>query len=155
MKIGIIVYSQTGNTFSVSEKLKAKLSEKGHTANLERLILTADSNPEARIIHFQNLPDIGKYDNIIFAAPVQAFSLCPAMKKYLSNLGSLEGKAISLLVTQGFPAPWLGGNHAIRQMKRFCQSKGANIVDSAIVNWMRKDREQLIVSRVEQLSGNF
>ncbi len=37
MKIGIIVYSQTGNTFSVAEKLKAKLTAAGHNVNIERL----------------------------------------------------------------------------------------------------------------------
>ena len=37
MKIGIVVYSQTGNTYQVAEKLQETLSDKGHSVNIERI----------------------------------------------------------------------------------------------------------------------
>ena len=37
MNIGIIVYSQTGNTLSVAKKLEEKLSLAGHSATLEQV----------------------------------------------------------------------------------------------------------------------
>jgi len=41
MKIGIIVYSQTGNTLSVAEKLKEKLAVAGHSAEIEQVMVGA------------------------------------------------------------------------------------------------------------------
>jgi flavodoxin len=37
MRIGIIVYSRTGNTFSAARRLKEKLAAAGHSVNVERL----------------------------------------------------------------------------------------------------------------------
>jgi hypothetical protein len=40
-------------------------------------------------------------------------------------------------------------------MKRLCESKGATVCGSGIVNWMKKRREQQIVEVVDRLSGLF
>jgi flavodoxin len=37
MNIGIVVYSRTGNTYSVALRLRDKLLELGHCANIERI----------------------------------------------------------------------------------------------------------------------
>jgi flavodoxin len=37
MKIGIIVHSQTGHTYSVVQKLQEKLLAAGHSVNIERI----------------------------------------------------------------------------------------------------------------------
>ena len=91
----------------------------------------------------------------MFGSPVQAFSLCQAMVDYLKQVASLQGKQVALLVTEAFPYPWLGGNRAIRQMKRLCESKGTTVCGSGIVNWMKKRREQQIVEVVDRLSRLF
>jgi flavodoxin len=38
MKIGIIIHSETGNTYSVALRLQTKLMESGHHVNLDRLV---------------------------------------------------------------------------------------------------------------------
>ena len=45
MNIGIILYSETGNTYSVSQKLKEKLIKAGHSVNIERLKVIGKVNP--------------------------------------------------------------------------------------------------------------
>ena len=37
MNVGIIVYSKTGNTLSVAEKLQEAIRSAGHTVNIERI----------------------------------------------------------------------------------------------------------------------
>ncbi|MDF2592532.1 MAG: hypothetical protein K0S75_1998, partial [Clostridia bacterium] len=37
MKIGIIVYSHTGNTFSVAQRLEEKLTAEGHSVKIEKV----------------------------------------------------------------------------------------------------------------------
>jgi flavodoxin len=154
MNIGMIVYSQTGNTHSVALKLQEKLSAAGHTVTLERIAVTGEVQP-GKPVQFATLPDAAKYEALVFGSPVQAFSLCQAMVDYLKQVAPLQGKQVALLVTEAFPYPWLGGNRAIRQMKRACESKGATVCGSGIVNWMKKRREQQIVEVVDRLSSLF
>ena len=154
MNIGMIVYSQTGNTHSVALKLQEKLSAAGHEVTLERIEVVGEVQP-GKPVEFTTLPDAAKYEALVFGSPVQAFSLCQAMVEYLKQVASLQGKEVALLVTQAFPYPWLGGNRAVRQMKRACESKGATVCGSGIVNWMKKSREQQIVEVVDRLSGLF
>jgi len=154
MNIGMIVYSQTGNTHSVALKLQEKLSAAGHTVTLERIEVSGEVQP-GKPVQFATLPDAAKYEALVFGSPVQAFSLCQAMVEYLKQVAPLQGKKVAFLVTQAFPYPWLGGNRAVRQMKRLCESQGATVCGSGIVNWMKKRREQQIVEVVDRLSGLF
>jgi len=154
MNIGMIVYSQTGNTHSVATKLEEKLAAAGHAVTLERIEVTGEVQP-GKPVQFTTLPDAEEYEALVFGSPVHAFSLCQAMVDYLEQVASLQGKKVALLVTEAFPYPWLGGNRAVRQMKRACESKGAIVCGSGIVNWMKKRREQQIVEVVDGLSGFF
>jgi len=154
MNIGMIVYSQTGNTHSVALKLQEKLSAAGHAVTLERIEVIGEVEP-GKPVQFKTLPDAAPYDTLVFGSPVQAFSLCQAMVDYLKQVAPLQGKKVACLVTQAFPYPWLGGNRAVRQMKRLCESKGATVRGSGIVNWMKKRREQQIVEVVDRLSRLF
>ena len=77
------------------------------------------------------------------------------MVTYMNQLGSLQGKMVGLLVTEAFPFGWLGGNRAIGQMKKACESKGATVSGSGLVNWMRPGRERQIADVVHSLSKLF
>ena len=141
MNIGIILYSETGNTYSVCQKLKEKLVKTGHSVNIERLKVVGKAKRPTKDIQLESLPDIEPYDALVFGSPVQAFSL--------------KDKKVAFLVTQYFPFPWLGGNHAIGQMKKICESKGATIRGTAVVNWSKPSREKQISEIVEKLSKLF
>ena len=134
MKIGIIVYSQTGNTYSVAEKLKAKLMASGHSANVERITLVSGEK-DGRNIQFGKLPDLTPYDGLVFAAPVQAFSLARVMAAYLKKLPSLRGKKIACFVTKGLPFAWTGGSGALGKMKKECEARGGAVGATGIVVW--------------------
>jgi len=54
MKIGIILYSQTGNTYSVAQKLQEKLIAKGHSVDLERLKAVGELRPGGKNIQFES-----------------------------------------------------------------------------------------------------
>ena len=155
MNIGIILYSETGNTYSVSQKLKEKLVKAEHSVNIERLKVIGKVKPGTKDIKFETLPDNYSYDALVFGSPVQAFSLSSAMTVYLSQIKSLQDKKIAFLVTQFFPFAWLGGNRAIGQMKKICESKGAAVCGTAVVNWSKPSREKQITEMVEKLSKLF
>lgn len=146
MNVGIIVYSQTGNTLAVAQKLEEALKAKGHTAGIARVEPIDNTK-------LKSAPDVSPYDAVIFASPVHAFSLAPAMQLYLSQVSGLTGKKACCFVTQRLKKAWLGGNHAVRQIKSACRKKGADIAESGIVNWSGDTRDQQIDDIVGRLSA--
>ena len=154
MKIGIIVHSQTGNTFGVAQKLQERLQATGHTVHIERLKQLGGEKPGAKKVEIENPPDAGAYDALVFGAPVHAFSLSRVMEAYLTQIPSLQGKKIACFVTKGLVFHWTGGSQAIAKMRRICESRGATVCETGIVVW-NQQREQTIAALVEALSRCF
>jgi len=155
MNIGMIVYSQTGNTLDVLKKIKLDLENEGHTAAIDRVEISGDPAQGASAITITNAPDPVKYEAVIFASPVQAFSLALPMKKYMSGISGLEGKKTACFVTKQLPFKWTGASHALSQMSDFCRSAGSAPVGTDFVIWSSKQREADIDAASEKLAGIF
>ena len=154
MKIGIIIYSQTEHTYSVAQKLKEKLTASEHDVNLESVIPMGDAPRGAKNIDFKAKPDVSVYDALIFGGPVHAFSLAPPMKIYLDQIKSLQNKKVACFVTKGLPFHRTGGNQAINQMKKICESKGGTVIGTGIIVW-RGGRGKEIANLVNKFSNLF
>lgn len=155
MNIGMIVYSETGNTYFVALKLKDKLAKSGHSVTIERIEATGTVRPGAKNLVLKNSPEVDKYDALVFAAPVMAFSLSPVMKLYLTNLPSLKNKKIACFVTKQLPFYWTGGHQAIKWIGKTCESKGGEISSSGVVVWSSKQRDKNITEVIERLNRLF
>lgn len=152
MRIGIIVFSRTGNTLSVGERLKESLLAGGQTVNLEQVrVVNVDPNAKEKI-KLKSIPDITLYDYVIIGAPVQAFSLSPVMKAYLDQLPQLQGKKVACFVTQHFPKPWMGGSRALKQIAGIISQKGGKVTATGNVNWTNRAREEQINELLVRLS---
>jgi len=92
MNIGIIVYSQTGNTLQVANRVKERLIGEGHSVVLEQVTVVGGRTPKTKEFELEAKPNVENYDAIVFASYVEAFSLCAVMARYLKGIGSLEGK---------------------------------------------------------------
>lgn len=154
MKIGIIVHSYTGNTYEVAKKLEEKLKDTGKDLEIQKVSLVGGDEPKGKDIKFENVPDIEKYDAVIFGSPVHAFSLSLAMKTYLEQLPSLENKKVALFVTKKLRFEWTGGTRAIGQMKKISQSKGGNVVGTGVIVW-NKDKDKKIAELAENFNRLF
>ena len=147
MKIGIIIHSQTNNTYSVAEKLQEKLQKSGNEVEIQRVNMVGGNKPGSKNIQIENPPELTGYNALVFGSPVHAFSLAPAMKIYLEQIPSLEGMKVALFVTKGAPLNFTGGTQAIGKMKKICQSKGGTIVGTGIVIWrgdIQKNTDDLV-----------
>jgi len=113
MKIGIILHSQTGNTYAVGQKLKEKLESKGHQVTLSRMKTMNESMPTQNNVQLDCMPETSEYDALVFGGWVQAFGLCASMTFYLNQLSSLAQKRTACFLTQFFPYPWMGGRNAL------------------------------------------
>jgi len=155
MNIGIIVYSWSGHTMSVAEKVKSKLETAGHSVTLVPVALTAERKQGDRDFEIASMPDLSGFDGLIFGAAVEAFSLSPVLTAYLKKVAPLDGKKVACLVTQQFPYAWMGGSRAISQMKKLCRAKGASIVGSAVAHWAKSKRETSIAAAISRLAGLY
>ncbi|MBC3898085.1 flavodoxin [Acetobacterium malicum] len=151
MKIGIIVFSKTNNTFSVADRLRMALAEKGLDVEIQRIIPESDDPGVKPPIVFTNQPEVSPYDVIIFASPVWAFSLAVVMKEYLEQVSSLQGKRVFSFVTKQLASKFTGGTKANRQIKSAVALKGGTVEKSFIVSWKNKKRDEEIASLVAEI----
>ena len=149
MKIGIIVYSKTGNTYSVAAKIRDVLQTKGAEVTLERFMAetAAGSNKPIGLTY---RPMCGGYDTLIFGAPVQAFSLDPAMKMYFDEIFDLEKVPTGIFITEQLKKAWMGGNRAARQLTALLKRKGNTPINLGLVNWSSEQKESQIDAIVER-----
>jgi flavodoxin len=150
VKIGIIVYSSTGNTLYIAENLKKKLTAAGHIAVLERISQENDQEMILSRMVLKNNPELKGYDLLVFASPVNGFTLAPVYKVYLNHMPALSGTPCLCFVTQGLPWNWMGGNRALKIMKEQITAKGGKCLDNGIIHWNKKNRETLIEELIKR-----
>lgn len=144
MKIGIIVYSQTGHTLSVANRLKEVLNG----SIIEEIKANRDMKKSPNAFEITNSPDISKYDLVIFGSYIEAFNLNPVMKRYLESI-NLNNQKVFCFVTHQLPKAWMGANRGIKQMTKIFKD---NIVDTKVINWGNKDREEEINDLVNEFN---
>lgn len=155
MNIGIIIHSYTGNTLYIAEMLKEKLTCNGHTVNIERIKPVNEKPNGNKPVVLDEIPCINDYDCVIAGAPVWGFSLSPVMKLYLNHIKDKADKIKCCYVTQHFPHPFLGGNRAVKQIKKLCTSFGGDIKESAVINWSGKNRDNQIDDLLKAFSESL
>jgi len=148
MKVTIILYSETRNTFSVVEKLQSKFKKDGHLVDIIELKVYDIKKNKKLLSH----PDITPCDLLIFASPVQAFSVAVPMQEYMKNMNIPLNQKVNLLITQHFKKRWLGGNRALKQMRKYLSRFQANIEKEVDIHWSRNDRKTQIEAAVKELS---
>jgi flavodoxin len=151
MNIGILVYSYTGNTLSVAQRLQTKLEGIGHTVALISLKAT-DENPNQTKIELTGIPDVSSYDRIILASPVRGFQVSPIMKAYLEQVTTLKDKPVACFVTHAFPFAWLGGKSAIKMMTDLVKAKQGMVSCTGIIDWGNRKREAEITALLDRFS---
>ena len=155
MIIGIIIYSQTGNTREVARRLQEKLAEKGHRAEIDEISINGKVPAQPGGFELSGLPDPGQYDAVVFGSPVQAFNLNPVMRAYLDQVPMMEGKEAACFITKQLPIKWTGGTRALGLIKNACEAKGAVVKGAEIIFWTERKRRESIARAVENLAALF
>lgn len=137
MKIGMLVYSETGNTLAAAGEVADALVRAGHTVSVEALCDQVPpgsprlSSPGTAVA--LRKPDLSGYDAYVFASCVQAFSLPPSMAAWLAGLPGmagpdgkpgLGGRPVACFVTKRLPWGWTGGTRALSMMESAVKAAG-------------------------------
>ncbi len=147
MNIGLIVYSETGNTLSVAQRMTETLAAAGHTAEIRQITVQPRGKADSLVV-LKDIPSVKGFDAVIFGAPVQGFSLCRPMALYLKQLPDVHGLPVAAFITQGLSRKWMGGNHAFRTLSKLCGEKGAAPVRIGHVHWRADARDAQIADAV-------
>ena len=142
MNIGIVVYSKTGHTFEVASRLNEMFESTGHTSTIERVIPKDDKEYDVNKIELNEISDLSSYELIVFASPVNAFSLTPPMKKYMMSLNDISVPAICF-VTMALPFKWMGGTQTVSKMKYYIKSSGGTVLNTGIIRWSGNHDEKV------------
>ena len=155
MKIGIIIYSLSGHTREVAEKLKSKLAEGGHLVAIDEITISGKTPAQPGNFKLLTVPSPLDYDAVILGSPVQAFSLHPVLKAYLEKLPPLNGKKTAIFVTKQLPLLWTGGTGSIATIKKALEQRGGKVLGPSIVVWSEAKREAAKKKCIDHLSRIF
>ncbi len=113
MKVAVIYYSFSGNTRNMCEFISEELNKKGYptasivlkpkkeTTSFFSQGREAFLRREIELLDIEAIRDISSYDFVIFASPVWAFTITPAMRSYLKKVQGLKEKKCLALLTAG------------------------------------------------------
>lgn len=126
----VVFFSRSGRTKAVAEGIARELG-----ARLEEIRLKKVKNriPTPGMLERQlkrgelpaihtDLPDLGKFDEIILGGPTWAFDIAPPVLSFVEG-GNWSGKRVHLFVTEAI----FGGQRALRHLRKVLESKGASI----------------------------
>lgn len=151
MKVGIILFSETGNTYSVAKKLKDNL--KKHDVTIEKIEIERLSK-DRNEFNITYSPSVKDYDIIVFGSFTEGFSLNPVMKLYLSHLELKDQKTL-LFITHHFPFKWMGGTSCLQQLKNIVKEKEGLVLKTGIINWSSKKRGLEIIQLIDDFKQSI
>lgn len=155
MKIGIIVHSLTGHTYTVAQKLKEQLDKKGHEVSIEKINVVGKEDPQNMDFKLDSPPNLSAYDAVCFGGPVRGFSISPILSTYLSQIESLNGKKVACFVTKTLAGNWTGGNRTIKQIKTLCEDKNGTVIATGILVWPKKNTDFKVNEAAENIANAF
>ncbi|MGD9887107.1 MAG: flavodoxin family protein, partial [Bacilli bacterium] len=135
MKIGIVVYSYTGNTFLVSQILASKLEENHFDVTIERLETYQNEEMDPQKVTLNNHLLLSKYDVLVFASPIRGFSLAAPFKKFLTNDFQETDKKVFGFVTQFLSFNWCGPNQAKMTLQVVLNHKNCDFTVLGSIKW--------------------
>jgi len=151
MKIAVVYYSFSGNTHNAILFLQKTLEAKVHQVQTIRLKPSREESSffkQGRDAFLKKEAELSgcdynlaQYDFVIFATPVWAFTITPALRSYLNRVEGLENKRTSFVLTFG---SGVGVNKTKRELGRILKGKEA-IVEFALSlkGSKTKDKEYL------------
>lgn len=153
MNIGIIVHSKSGHTFNVARKIASQCTAEKIDSEIIQLKAEGTLAPRSKDITISNPPAIDKYDAIIFAGPVWAFTASPVITAFLKSVKDCKSKKILCFVTMGFPFPFLGGKGALNVMNKILSGSGGTVVPGEVITSValsNRAKLKCIVERIVQ-----
>ena len=157
MNIAIVYYSYSGNTHKAAQIVEGLLKSQNNSVKRLKIEALDESNnffvqafrglvqKKAKIAPLET--DLSVYDLIIFATPVWAREMVPAMRTYLEKAGALSGKKTAIFVTYG---SGLGKEHCLDSLKAAVEGKGAACIGRFSISQLKVNDRPLIENLLKE-----
>jgi len=152
MKIECIVFSHSGHTKAVAEKVWNKLHKSGHDVGLSLIEPEGKLDLKAEMVEIKVIPDLKGCDVAIIGSPVHGGRISAPIRAFLTQVESLEGKKVVLLVTHFFRPGW-GALQTLRELRKLCEEKGGEVVSEMNIKWFSMRRRREIEKFTDHLSS--
>lgn len=150
MKVGIIIYSQSGHTASFARAIAEHLREAGVETDIKLLRCRGIPKPWTRNIELRRIPDITEYDVILFGAPVWAFNASGVILAFFQTIDSLKGKKALPFVTHGLPVKF-GPKRALKKMSKKLDVLCADVLEGESLHYIFKANKTKLNMAVERI----
>jgi menaquinone-dependent protoporphyrinogen IX oxidase len=140
MLVALIFYSFSGNTRKVCEFLREKILQAGNQPDVVELELKEEETSfmrQGKAAQHRETPELtnldynaSKYDFVIFASPVWAFTFTPALRTYLTKTIGLDKKKSAAILTCGAA---LTSGAALKELDNTLKQKGAEVKFTAYI----------------------
>jgi menaquinone-dependent protoporphyrinogen IX oxidase len=141
MEIGVVVYSHTGHTAKLAERLVPRLEALGWGVTVLPLAPAAEFSMNVERTPLASLPEIAPFDVVVVGTPVHGGRMSAPVRTFLGQSPLLAGKPVAFLLTHFFPRQW-GAVQTIDEMAVLCDDAGATVLDSADVAWLGLGRRR-------------
>ena len=157
MDIAIVYYSYSGNTHRAARAVGEVLKSQNNSVKCLRIEAPSESNNffvqalrgltkrKSEIDPIET--DLSAYDLIIFATPVWAREMVPAMRKFLEKAGGLSGKKAMAFVTYG---SGFGKEHCLDSLQSAIQEKGASCIGRFSLSQFKVNDRQRIENLLQK-----
>ena len=161
-KIALVYYSFSGNTHNAVLFLRQRLESKGNEVQTIRLKLAKEESSffkqgrdaflkkEAALTSCEY--NLEKYDFVIFATPVWAFTITPALRSYLNKAEGLKNKKAGFVLTYG---SGVGVNKTKRELKQILHNKGALVEFMLGLQGSKTKDKEYLKSKFSSLSTTY
>ena len=149
MEIGIVYFSLSGRTETLSYLLKKVIEQENFNVSVVRLETKQTGNFlkncidafTQKNVKLQLVPDIKKFDVIFLCTPVWAFNITPAIRSFL-NLSDMSGKKVFLLITYGSGK---GKEQAMDNFENLVKKSGGEVIGKFYVKGKKVKEEFYII----------
>ena len=156
MNIAIVYYSYSGNTHKAAKIVEEILTSQNNSVRS----LSIEAPKESRSFLIQALrgltkkkteiapieSDLSSYDLIIFATPVWAKEMVPAMRSYLEKVTGLSGKKAIIFVTYG---SGFGKEHCLDSLEGALKEKGVGEIKRFSLSQLKVGDKALIENKLK------
>jgi NAD(P)H dehydrogenase (quinone) len=135
MNVAIVIYSKTGTTFNIAQKISLLLTNAKISCDIIRLETNDVLRPRLKSVSISTKVNLDSYDIVIFGTPVWAFTAAPVLPAFLKSKPDLKGKKVLNYITMGLPFNFMGGNSAQTLVDTLTAECGATVINKGgIIN---------------------
>lgn len=150
MKVNMVLYSHTGHTMRVGERISQVLHSNGIEVLINRLETVERLNFQALSVRTKEIPLIEGYDVIILGTPVHGGRMSAPLRFFIDETPSFENIPFIVFATHLFRRGW-GGTQTIQSVRKLCEGKGGIFLGAADVKWLSFFRGQEITRAVDDV----